>query len=105
MPDAASVPKVLLLRGGLTGRVYAVTKWRDLGEGRIEALVKHDVTDQYEALQSAPRSTDVAVPVAAAEQAVMFLRSISRTRTNLDAEAAADAIQAALDATPRNTDA
>jgi hypothetical protein len=45
----------LLVRGGLTGRVYVVTRYRDLGEGRLEALEKFDVTDQYEALASAAK--------------------------------------------------
>lgn len=40
----------LLLRGGLTGRVYIVTAYTDHGDGRIEARTKYDVTDQYNAL-------------------------------------------------------
>lgn len=40
----------LLLRGGLTGRVYVVTAYTDHGDGRITAHTKHDVTDQYDAL-------------------------------------------------------
>lgn len=41
-----------LMRGGLTGRVYVVTRYRDLGDGRYEALAKFDVTEDYEALRS-----------------------------------------------------
>lgn len=40
----------LLTRGGLSGRIYVVTKWRDLGNGAIEAVEKFDVTDQYDDL-------------------------------------------------------
>jgi hypothetical protein len=42
----------LLLRGGLSGRIYVVTRYKvlDAEKGRIEAITKHDVTDQYEAL-------------------------------------------------------
>lgn len=42
----------LLMRGGLSDRVFVVTKWRDMGEGRVEALMKHDVTEQYDALRA-----------------------------------------------------
>lgn len=42
----------LLLRGGLTGRVYVVTAYTDHGEGRITARTKHDVTDQYKTLRA-----------------------------------------------------
>lgn len=42
----------LLLRGGLTGRVYVVTSYTDHGDGRFTAHTKHDVTDQYEALRA-----------------------------------------------------
>lgn len=51
----------LLTRGGLSGRVFLVTRWRDLGEGRIESLHKVDITEQYEALRAsddASRQTD-----------------------------------------------
>jgi hypothetical protein len=40
----------ILTEGGITSRVYVVTRWRDLGGGLIEAVEKHDVTDQFEAL-------------------------------------------------------
>lgn len=40
---------VLLMRGGLTGAVFAVTKWREK-DGLIEAIEKHDVTDQFVAV-------------------------------------------------------
>jgi len=39
------------MRGGLTNRVYVVTRWRNIGDGGdVEALEKFDVTDQYDAL-------------------------------------------------------
>jgi hypothetical protein len=39
-----------LLRSGLTGRVYVVTRYKVLDRGRIEALTKYDVTEDFEAL-------------------------------------------------------
>lgn len=39
-----------LMRGGLSGRVYVVTSYRDLGNGNVEALVKHDITDDFTTL-------------------------------------------------------
>lgn len=39
-----------LLRSALTGRVYIVTKYRDLSGGRFEAITKHDCTDEFNAL-------------------------------------------------------
>lgn len=39
-----------LLRSGLTGRVYAVTRWKVRPNGSIEAVKKFDVTDEFEAL-------------------------------------------------------
>lgn len=40
------------MRSELTGTVYAVTKWRDIDadKGTFEAITKHDVTDQFNAL-------------------------------------------------------
>jgi hypothetical protein len=35
------------MRGGLSGRVYAVLRYRDLGDGTYEALEKYDVTDDF----------------------------------------------------------
>jgi hypothetical protein len=42
----------LLLRSGLTGRVYVVTRYKvlDAEKGRIEAITKHDVTEQFDKL-------------------------------------------------------
>lgn len=37
-----------LLHSELTGNVYIVTKYKDLGKGRYEAHVKHDVTGEFE---------------------------------------------------------
>lgn len=39
-----------LMRGGLSGRVYVVTRYRDLGNGTIEALEKFDVHDDFLAM-------------------------------------------------------
>lgn len=39
-----------LLRSGLTGRVYVVTRYKELGDGRFESLEKFDVTDDFQAL-------------------------------------------------------
>lgn len=39
-----------LMRGGLSGRVYVVTKYKDLGNGSVESLEKYDVTDEFTAL-------------------------------------------------------
>ena len=44
----------LLMLSSLTNRVYIVTAYKDLGEGRIEARTKFDVTDQFEALLPEP---------------------------------------------------
>ena len=45
----------LLLRSGLTGRVWIVTRYKvlDAERGRIEAITKHDVTDQFDAIVKA----------------------------------------------------
>jgi hypothetical protein len=44
-----------LMRSGLTGRVYVVTRYKvlDAETGRIEAITKYDVTEQFEALTAA----------------------------------------------------
>lgn len=39
-----------LLEGGLSGAIYVVTRYKDLGEGRWEASEKFDVTDDFRAL-------------------------------------------------------
>ena len=41
---------VLLTRSDFTGTVYVVTKWKDLGDGQIEAVEKYDVTEQFRKL-------------------------------------------------------
>lgn len=43
----------ILVRSGATGSVYIVTKYRDHGNGNIEALEKHEVTQQYNTLWKA----------------------------------------------------
>lgn len=39
-----------LMCSGLTNRVYVVTRYKDLGDGRIEAIEKYDVTEDFVAL-------------------------------------------------------
>jgi len=46
----------------LTNRVYIVTAYKDLGEGRIEARTKFDVTDQFEALLPEPPTANARRP-------------------------------------------
>lgn len=41
-----------LMRGGLSGRVFVVTRYKDLGAGLIESLEKFDVTEDFEHLGS-----------------------------------------------------
>jgi hypothetical protein len=42
--------KPRLLRSGLTDRVYVVTRYRERGNGIVEAITKYDVTDEFHAL-------------------------------------------------------
>lgn len=39
-----------LLKGGFTGRIYVVTRYKDLGRGLVEALEKYDITEEFMAL-------------------------------------------------------
>ena len=39
-----------LTRSDLTNRVYGVVRWRDLGNGRIEAIEKYDITEELQAV-------------------------------------------------------
>lgn len=39
-----------LMRGGLSGTIWCVTRYKDLGDNRFEALEKYDVTDNFHAL-------------------------------------------------------
>lgn len=48
-----NTPPIRILRSGLSGRVWAVTRYTDHGDGRITARVKHDVTDEVNALIAA----------------------------------------------------
>jgi hypothetical protein len=50
----------LLLRNGLTGRVWIVTRYKvlDAERGRIEAITKYDVTDQFAALAQEREAAD-----------------------------------------------
>lgn len=43
----------MLMESGLSRRVYLVTSYKDLGEGRYEALTKYDVTEQFNAILAA----------------------------------------------------
>lgn len=36
-----------LLQGGLSGRIYIVTKYRQLPNGTVEATEKFDITDDF----------------------------------------------------------
>lgn len=42
--------KPRLLRSGLTGTVYVVTRYKELPTGHIEAQTKYDVTEDFNAL-------------------------------------------------------
>lgn len=46
----------MLVEGGLSNRVYVVTRYKTHDDGLIEALEKYDVTDEFDAL-AAERST------------------------------------------------
>jgi hypothetical protein len=48
--DEGRVVRPRLLRSELTGSVYVVTRHRVLDNGVIEATVKHDVTEEFDAL-------------------------------------------------------
>jgi hypothetical protein len=41
-----------LLRSGLTGRVYVLTRYKvvDAEQDQVEAIIKYDVTEDYNAL-------------------------------------------------------
>jgi hypothetical protein len=39
-----------LMRGGLSGRIYVVTRYRELGNGSVEALEKYDITEEFDAM-------------------------------------------------------
>jgi hypothetical protein len=66
----------LLVRGGLTDRIYVVTRYKvlDAERGRIEAITKYDVTEQYEALKSGGPSADRGSPAPRPETAGGDLR-------------------------------
>ena len=36
---------ILIRRGWISGRWYAVTRYKDLGSGDVEAQEKHDITE------------------------------------------------------------
>jgi len=42
-----------LMESALTKRVYIVTRYKDLGEGKFLAFDKHDVTEQFDAIARA----------------------------------------------------
>lgn len=45
--------KPRLLRGGLSGRVYVVMRYRELQNGGIQAHTKYDVTEDFDILDPA----------------------------------------------------
>lgn len=53
--------KPLLVRSGLTNTVWVVTRYKHRENGLIEALEKHDVTDQFVALTDQPTTDREAV--------------------------------------------
>lgn len=44
-----------LVRGGLTGRVYVLTRYKVRSDGGYEAIEKHDVTEDFELLVAAEK--------------------------------------------------
>lgn len=62
MGDMSARKPPLLLRGGLTGRVYVVTSYTEEGEGRYIARTKFDVTDQYNALRAEDEISTTSAP-------------------------------------------
>jgi len=42
-----------LFRSGLTGRIYITTSYKDLGNGRVISSTKFDVTEDFEAIETA----------------------------------------------------
>lgn len=44
------IENLLLRRSPLTGRIFAITRWKEHSDGTIEALDKFDVTDEFNAL-------------------------------------------------------
>jgi hypothetical protein len=49
-PGCRRKQPIRLVQSGLTGRWYFVTRWKDRGDGLIEAVEKHMVTDDVAAL-------------------------------------------------------
>ncbi len=39
------IPKLLLSQ--LTGKVYIVTKYKDLGNGKFKSIIKYDITGEF----------------------------------------------------------
>ncbi|MBO0690862.1 MAG: hypothetical protein J2P40_14980 [Candidatus Dormibacteraeota bacterium] len=56
MTSGANRKPVRLVQSGLTGTVYAVTRYIDLGHGRFRAQAKHDVTPDFETLSGGMRT-------------------------------------------------
>ncbi len=44
--DARKTGTPIISVGGLSGRTYVVMRWRERGDGVIEAVEKYDITDQ-----------------------------------------------------------
>lgn len=48
--ESMNIQKPMLMESPLTKRVYVVTSYKDNGDGTFTARVKHDVTEQFDAL-------------------------------------------------------
>lgn len=59
-----------LMRGGLSNRVFVVTRYKDLGDGMIEALEKYDVTDDFDVLASRKAKWRIECPMCHRDVAV-----------------------------------
>lgn len=49
----------VLMRSGLTGSVWIVTRYREDAAGPYEALEKYDVTDQFDAILEEVRTEQI----------------------------------------------
>lgn len=51
----------MLMHSPMTGRVYIVTRYKDRGGGRYEAITKYDVTENFLAVVEASKAPEGAV--------------------------------------------
>jgi len=51
-----------LFVGGLTGRIYVTTSYREWDNGTVESLVKYDVTEDFERIE-AGRAADLLLAI------------------------------------------